>query len=346
MRRAARVAARVPSQVVDRTRLFGIALVVIAAVAYGSGGLFARPAYDAGVDWLTVMAWRFGIAVVLSWGLVALRPGARASMRGLSRRAVLVTLGLGAMLVLQSGTYYAALETVPLSLAGLLTAIYPPVVAVLALRYGVALDGRRAWLALVIAVTGTALAVGGIDVSVMPPLSGLLLAISAPLFYAAWIILVARHSGETRERTGAQSAAPPDAVATGAILLTGTALTYWTAALAIGHPVLPGEVPPDAWPGMLGVAVVAGFLAPQAFYAGAKRVGAAQAALISTVEPLWTILAAGVILGEVLTPVQWIGALLILSGVVLSQTRGRHASAAVPVVEPVMPQPLATVGED
>ena len=57
-------------------------------------------------------------------------------------------------------------------------------------------------------------------------------------------------------------------------------------------------VPADAWPGILGVALVAGFVAPQAFYAGAKHVGAAQAALLSTVEPLWTIVAAGVLLGE------------------------------------------------
>jgi drug/metabolite transporter (DMT)-like permease len=329
--------------------VFGIALVVIAAIGYGSGGLFARPAYEAGADWLTVMVWRFGIAFGLSWGVVALRPAARAALRGLARRAVLVTLGLGAMLVLQSGTYYAALETVPVSLAGLITAIYPPVVAVLALRFGRPLDGRRAWLALMIAVAGTTLAVGGIDADVMPPLSGLVLAISAPLFYAAWIILAARHSGETRSGTGDDSDHPTDALATGALLLTGTALAYGTMALVSRHPVLPSQVPPAAWPGMLGVALVAGFIAPQAFYAGTKRVGAAQAALISTVEPLWTILAAGIVLGEVLTLTQWVGAVLILTGVVLSQTRSRRGEViSLPAEdeEPVLPQPPARVGDD
>jgi drug/metabolite transporter (DMT)-like permease len=343
--------AHVPSQVVERARVFGIALVVIAAVGYGSGGLFARPAYEAGVDWLTVMVWRFSIAVALSWGLVALRPTARAALRRMARRSVLVTLALGSMLVLHSGTYYAALETVPVSLAGLITAIYPPVVAVLAIRFGRPLDGRRAWIALVIAVLGTALAVGGIDTAEMPPASGILLAISAPLFYAAWIILAARHSGETREGTGADSDHPTDALATGALLLTGTAGAYWIMALLVRHPVLPSQVPPDAWPWMLGVAIVAGFLAPQAFYAGAKRVGAAQAALISTVEPLWTILAAGFFLGELLTLVQWAGAALILAGVLLSQTRGRRAGAAgaggpFDEDEPVLPQPLVRLGED
>jgi drug/metabolite transporter (DMT)-like permease len=334
---------------VSRSRAFGIALVVIAAIGYGSGGLFAQPAYAAGVDWLTVMCWRFGIAVGMAWGLVAVRPTARAAVRGLPRRAVLVTLGLGALLVLHSGTYYAGIETVPVSLAGLITAIYPPVVAVLALRFGRPLDGRRAWGALALTVVGMVLAVGGISATAMPPVSGLILVISAPLFYAGWIILAARHSGETRRTTGDQSEAPTDALATGALLLTGTAGTYAIIAVAIGHPVLPAEVPPASWPWMLGVAITAGFVAPQAFYAGAKRIGAAQAALVSTVEPLWTILAAGLLLGELLTLVQWAGAALILTGVVLSQTRGRQGAVVqLPEAgdEPLLPQPPARVGED
>lgn len=332
----------------DRARLFGIALVVVAAVGYGSGGLFARPAYAAGADWLTVMAWRFGIAMLLSWALVAARPHARAAIRRLAPRAIAVTLVLGAMLVLHSGTYYAAIETVPLSLAGLITAIYPPLVAILAVWIGRPLRGPRGWLALALTVVGTALAVGGIHTDVMPPWSGLLLAISAPVFYAVWIVLAARHSGETRETTGAESSRPTDALVTGALLLTGTAGTYWAISLAIGHPVLPPDVPVAAWPGILGVALSAGFLATQAFYAGAKRVGGAQAALISTVEPLYTILAAGIILGEVLTLTQWTGAMLIISGVVLSQlpagVPGRWAAGNGR--EPAPLQPLARVSED
>ncbi len=333
----------------DRARLVGIALVVAAAVGYGSGGLFARPAYEAGANWLTVMAWRFGIAMALSWMLVAMRPQTRAAVRSMAPRTIATTLGLGVMLVLQSGTYYAAIETVPLSLAGLLTSIYPPAVAFLSVWIGQPLQGRRAWLALGLTVTGMVLAVGGIKTGAMPPLGGLLLAIAAPLFYAVWIVLAARHSGETREGTGAESGRANDALATGALLVTGTSVAYWAMALVTGNPVLPADVPVGAWPGILGVALASGFVAPQAFYAGAKRVGGAQAALISTVEPLYTILAAGFILGEMLTLPQWAGAALIIGGVVLSQTRGRAtpAQATAPdIAEPVLAQPLAAAGHD
>lgn len=329
----------------NRARLTGIALIVAAAVGYGSGGLFARPAYAAGTDWLTVMAWRFGIAVILAWGVVAVRPSARAAVRAMPRRHLGVTLALGALLVLHSGTYYAGIEKVPLALAGLITAIYPPLVAIFSVWIGRPLEGRRAWMALAMTVGGMVLAVGGIDATATPPLPSLLLVILAPTCYAVWIVLAARHSGETRASTGAESGRVSDGAATGAVLLSGTALAYWVMALATSHPVLPADVPAAAWPGLIGVALSAGFVAPQAFYAGAKRIGGAQAALVSTIEPLYTIVAAGIVLHEALTLLQWAGAVLIISGVVLSQTRGRGAAGAAPLDEPVLPQPAINPGD-
>ena len=337
--------------VVNRTRLTGVALVVISAIAFGSGGLFARPVYDAGVDWLTLMAWRFGIAAALAWAVLLARPGTRRALRAIRRRTLLVSIGLGAWYITNTATYYAGITTVPLGLAALIIYIYPPVVAVLALRLGRPLEGRRAWSALAIAVLGVALAVGGIDTATAPPLDGLLLIIAAPLFYSVWIIMAARHSGERSDRTGSEADDGAAASAIGAVMLSTTAILYWVANLAIGHPVLPADIPGEAWPGIVAVAVVAGFVSVQAFYAGTQRVGAAQASLLSTVEPLWTIVAAALIFGERLQPVQLAGGALILSGVLLSQTRGRRkAGDADPGApgddEPLLPQPVVRLGEE
>ena len=147
---------------VDRNRLIGVALVVVSAIAFGSGGLFARPVYETGVDWLTLMAWRFLIASALGWVLLLARPAARRALRTMPRRQLLVTLGLGVVYVGNTAAYYAGITTVDLSLAALIVYIYPPVVAVLALQFGRPLEGRRAWTALGIAVAGVMLAVGGI----------------------------------------------------------------------------------------------------------------------------------------------------------------------------------------
>ena len=76
--------------------------------------------------------------------------------------------------------------------------------------------------------------------------------------------------------------------------------------------------------------ILSTFLAIQTFYAGARRIGAAQAALVSTVEPLIIVTLAGVFLGEVLAPVQLVGAGLILVGVLIAQTGERPRGAPEP----------------
>lgn len=324
---------------VNRSRLVGAALCVISAIAFGSGGLFARPAYAAGIDWLTLMAWRFLLAGACAWLLLLANPTARRALATMPRGVLLGAIGLGVYYVSNTATYYAGITTTPLSLAALIVVSYPPIVAVLTLRFGRPLEGWRAWTALALAVTGVALAVGGISADEMPPVPGLLLVIAAPICYSVYIILAARHAGETRESVGGDRAGSANASAVGAVMLTATGVAYWTICLVLRHPVLPGEIPAAAWPGMVGVGVIAGFVAVQFFYSGAQRIGAAQASLVSTVEPLWTILAAGILLGERLRPIQLAGGALILLGVVLSQT-GRRG-------EPVeLPQPVLRLGEE
>src|SRR5207342_892428 len=141
----------------------------------GSGALFAKPVYGSGVDWLTLLAWRFLIGATVSWAWLAGSAERRAGLRRLPRRRIAVALGLGVLYVGNSGTYYAGLETVSPSLAALIVYIYPAVVAVLTLRVGRRLEGRRAWGALGIALVGVVLAIGGIEADAMPPISGLLL---------------------------------------------------------------------------------------------------------------------------------------------------------------------------
>jgi drug/metabolite transporter (DMT)-like permease len=62
-------------------------------------------------------------------------------------------------------------------------------------------------------------------------------------------------------------------------------------------------------------------VAIQTFSAGSRLIGAAQASLISTVEPVWTICLAALILGERLGPIQLIGGVLVIGGVFLAQLR-------------------------
>ena len=324
----------------ERTRVVGIVLILVSAFAFGSGPLFAKPVYAAGVDWHVLSAWRFGLGALLAWAWLLASGDRRSALRSLRRRTVIVALALGVLYTGNSATYYAGLETVSASLAALIVYVYPALVAVLTLRFGRRLEGRRAWAALGLALVGVALSVGGIPAGAAPPAFGLALIVASPVIYAGWIVLSARLSGERRPDAAAVEArddapGPPDgpAAATAtAMMITATATAYWLSALALGRDVLPAAVPAAAWPGLVGVGVVATFVAIQTFYAGTQRIGAAQAALVSTVEPIWTIVLASLLFAERLGPVQLAGGALILAGVLLAQTGGAARRRPRPAV--------------
>ncbi|MBA2488327.1 MAG: DMT family transporter, partial [Chloroflexi bacterium] len=77
------------------------------------------------------------------------------------------------------------------------------------------------------------------------------------------------------------------------------------------------------------------------FYAGSKRIGAANASLVSTVEPIYTITLATILFGEALTPVQLLGGALVIGGVLLAQTaRPAAAEAVEPRARSTPPAPV------
>ena len=153
-----------------------------------------RPArLRGGVGWHVLSAWRFGFGALLAWlwvaGVARTAPRACACSidgaavdRGCSRRPVHRQLGH----VLRRARDVSGLARVADRLH------LPGVVAVLALRFGRRLEGRRPWIALGLALVGVALAVGGIPEGAVPPLGGLALIVASPLIYSVWIVLSAR----------------------------------------------------------------------------------------------------------------------------------------------------------
>ena len=365
----------------------GVVLVLISAAGFGSGALLVQPLYEAGMEALVVLFWRFASAALFSWGYLLASQRTRAALRELPRRRVAVLLLLGALYVGNSYAYIASLQVVPISLASIISYLYPAIVAVMALRLVRRLPGRRAWLALGISMLGVALAVGGMPDGAAPPLWGLVLAFATPFIYATWIIFQARLAGDRPSRAPVQpdagrqpvvaradrgdpgtpqglgilehQAIPPvdaetatdvpDPAAAAAIMTTATAIVYALLALASGTSISPADVPGGSWLPLLGLGLVATAIAIQTFYAGVKRVGGARASLISTVEPVYTIVLAMILFDERLTGVQIVGGLLVLFAVILAETgqpdragdtgRGESSSSSEP--DPASPDTVA-----
>jgi drug/metabolite transporter (DMT)-like permease len=257
--------------------------------------IMARVAYAAGVDTTTLLALRFGIAAGILLAIAFARAEAWPRGRSLTTLLALGALGYGG----QSFAFFSALTLAPASLVALLLYLYPALVALLSawlLRERLSLTKLAA---LAIALAGTVLTIG--PAASASPL-GVALGIAAAAIYAVYIVVGSR----VTERV------PPRTMAT--IVIAAAGAVFFVAALARG-PTWPGTS--AGWLAVFGIAVVSTVGAIVLFFAGLERVGPTRASVLSTVEPVCTVVLAAIFLGETVALSQIFGGALILTAVVM-----------------------------
>jgi drug/metabolite transporter (DMT)-like permease len=80
---------------------------------------------------------------------------------------------------------------------------------------------------------------------------------------------------------------------------------------------------PQVWWLLGAIVIVPTFVAVVLYLQGIRGLGPSQAAVVSTLEPLFTIALAWVVLGQALSWLQVAGAALVLGGVVASELAAR-----------------------
>ena len=81
---------------------------------------------------------------------------------------------------------------------------------------------------------------------------------------------------------------------------------------------------PGAWGSLAGLAVVSTVVAEVAFFAGLPRTGASRAAILSTVEPLFTLFLSALFLGEAIPAIRYVGGGVIVGSVLLLHRETRR----------------------
>jgi len=115
-----------------------------------------------------------------------------------------------------------------------------------------------------------------------------------------------------------------------ALVCTGAAATLTVGSALLGD-LRPGEVTAAGWGWLAGLAVVSTVAAVSLFFAGLKRVGPTSAAILSTAEPVVTVILAFLVFGELLGPLQLLGgAFVILAVLVLASHRPREVAEPMP----------------
>lgn len=272
----------------------GTLAVVSAAVGYGFLAVLIKLALEAGAGVVPLATWRFAIAGVFVWILLAAR-----RRPGPPRAAWPKLVGLGAIYAVNALAFIAALQWVPAATATLVFYAYPVVVVLLAgVFLGERLTRHRiAGMALAFvgcALTAGAGARGGHPVGI----ALVLLAMSSLSVY----IVASRRVLVSLPGQGSA-----------AVMISATAAVFGVVALATGSFELGGG-PRAAWLVAL-LALVSTALPITLFIVGLKRIGAGRAAIYSTIEPVVTVAAAAALLGERIAPIQYGGGGLILAGV-------------------------------
>ena len=290
----------------------GTLLCLASAAGFGAMAVLGKLAYDDGATVGTLLAIRFLLAAALFWALV-LAGGAARELRALGGRDVAVGLALGACgYALQAGCYFAALERIDASLLSLLLYTFPAMVAVAAFALGRERIDRRRLAALVLASGGLALVVAGAGAGALDPL-GAALGLGAAVVYSTYILVSEGIVGRMTPRV------------LSALVCTGAAASLTVGSVVLGE-LRPGELTAAGWGWLACLAVVSTVAAVSLFFAGLERVGPTTASILSTAEPVVTVLLAFLVFGELLSPVQLLGGALVLAAVlVLASYRPRQA---------------------
>jgi drug/metabolite transporter (DMT)-like permease len=290
----------------------GALLCLVSAAAFGTLGVFGRLASDAGASVTTTLLVRFALASAV-FALVLRVTGGWAPLRRLPRRAVLTGLALGAGgYSLQSGLYFAAIGRLDVSMVSLVLYTYPAFVTLAAFALGRARPSLRTAGALAVASAGLVLVLLAAGTGAFD-LTGALLALGASVTYTTYILVSDGIVGEVEPTT------------LSALVLTGATASFGVAGLVTG--TLDFALPAQAWLWLVLIALVSTVVAVSCFFAGLRRVGPTEAAILSTFEPPVTVALAFLALGERLTPAQLAGGALVLAAVILLQLPSRRARA-------------------
>ncbi len=273
---------------------------VLAAVSFGFSDIFTKVALVAGWDALTLATARGVLATLFI--LVWLR--AAPPLRRHTPRERWIALGVGLLFAANLYLLFAAIRMVAVPIAILSYFVYPLLTGIVGAAIGLERLRLGNAVAAVVALLGLALMLGAGSAHLV--WLGVGLAIGAALCRMA-TLLVARAA-----LSGADSR-----------LTTWYSMLSSTAALLIVALGVRAPAFPDAaigWVGFFGVCVCS-TVSMLALFASTVRIGAFRTALVMNLEPVVSTLLSIAVLGEVLTPVQFVGGAIMLLALCAFQLR-------------------------
>jgi drug/metabolite transporter (DMT)-like permease len=276
----------------------GLLLSLLSALCYGMSPILYKLGYEAGLGEMDLLQYRFIVATLLIFLLLALTAPSRLKPTpGLLLKAAFTGLVL---YCLQSYLFLKALRFIPAATTSLILYFYPVTVTLLSAAIFKSRLNRVTCTALLLSLSGCIL-VSLDSIHRRHDITGILLALGAMAVFSVYMITV-----QVVVRTDRP--------------LTFTFYVFLFVALAFSS--LHDPLAIRAYDGrqillclLLGIVPTA--MAVPLLYFAVQKIGSAMASLFSTFEPLATVVAAAIVLQERVTLPQLMGMLLILGGIIL-----------------------------
>jgi drug/metabolite transporter (DMT)-like permease len=281
----------------DNKTALGIVLALVSAAGFATLGVFAKFLYSSGFSPLAALSWRFIVAALVLWSFLFFSGRWNMGWPKFRTAFILGVLGFST----QAGLFFATVSFLDVTLAALLLYLYPALVVVFESLIVRRFPPRVQSAAVCLSLFGACLTLqpSGHGFSYV----GVAFGISCALWYSVYLIVSARVLREI------------DSIFATASLSLGAICVFVPLAIFRGEFVFPKNQ--VEWALIVGVACVATVVPIVALFASMQRIGAALASLVSSFEIVATVIFGGIILHETLIGIQWFGAILIGSAVVL-----------------------------
>lgn len=300
----------------------GYILCVGAAVLFSINGTVSKSIMLSGIEPTRLSQLRVTAAFLVLLVVVAItRPSALRVRR--DEWVVLLCFGILGVAMTQY-LYFVSIKLLPVGIA-LLIEFTAPIMVALWFRFGMheRVD-RRVWLGLALALVGLAL-IGQVWQGLVLDLTGVLAALGAAASLALYFVL-----GDRQVRRPE----PRDPISLTMWGFGAAALFWavvepwwsfpWSELSGDGYPLGDERTGFPLW-ALVGWMVLLGTVAPFWMEVEALRnIRASQASVIGMTEPLVASAIAWFALGEVLAPVQVVGAFVVLAGVLLAELSRAH----------------------
>jgi drug/metabolite transporter (DMT)-like permease len=276
-------------------RSLGILLIVLSAASFGAIPIFAHFAYASGATPLTVLFFRFAIAATCFCTYTIFGKFSWPKSENLK---TLILLG-GVGFVLQSLSFFTALTLASPGVVVLLLYLYPAIVVGISMVVLQRPGSPGQIAALGIAILGTILTIGPFGEA--RPL-GIILGLVSASVYATYVLV------------GEKVMQEESPIISTTVMISSAAIVYGVIVTIHGLS-LPQTL--SGWAGIGALGLISTVLAIGALFTGIKLLGAPTASMLSTLEPVVTIVLSLFILKQPIVVMQLVGGALILTAVVM-----------------------------